>query len=179
MTEVNTDQQKFQFFYQRLVGDIENTKRRQWLIPYYILLLFAAIIGFVSLSGLPKEAICVTKILLTVLALVIAIAGVWHIIDTHLTQVKYRRQIYKLETSNLHFTYGFLRFDKKSLHAGYYLKSFTVFFSLVVLVGLFCVLIFLGIPWRYSLLIAAACVVIGWLVYRNEAINLEEDFPIP
>lgn len=101
MTEANSEQQKFQFFYQRLVGDIENTKRRQWLVPYYILLLFAAIIGFVTLGKLPKEAICLMKVPLSVLALIIAIVGIWHIIDTHLTQVKYRRQIYKLENSNL------------------------------------------------------------------------------
>ena len=179
MTEANSEQQKFQFFYQRLVGDIENTKRRQWLVPYYILLLFAAIIGFVSLSNLPNGAICVTKIPLSVLAIIIAIAGVWHIIDTHLIQVKYRRQIYKLENSNLPFTYDFLRFDKKSLRIGYYLVSFTLFFCIVVLVGLFCALTSLGIPWYCRVISVLVCAVAGYAIYRTRKNQLEKEWPMP
>jgi hypothetical protein len=44
MIEKNNDQQKFQFFYRTYANDIENAKRRQWAIPYYILLLFAAVL---------------------------------------------------------------------------------------------------------------------------------------
>ena len=179
MTEANSEQQKFQSFYQRLIGDIENTKRRQWLVPYYILLLFAAIIGFVSLSNLSKEAMCVVQIPLSVLALVIAIAGTWHIIDAHLIQVKYRRQIYKLETRNLHYTYGFLRFDKKSLRIGYYFLSFTLFFYIVVLVGLFCALTSLDIPLFCRHISIVICAVFGSGAFLYKYKKLEKEWPMP
>jgi len=178
MSDRNSEQQKFHFFYQHLSGDIENTKRRQWLIRYYILLLFVAIIGFLSLDGLTDQAISIMKIPVSVTALVVAIAGLWHIIDVHLTQVKYRRKIYQLEHHNLPHTYHFLRSEERSLLSDFYLISFTLFFSLVVLVGLFFVLIFIGIPWycrAVSLVVAAG---IGYGTYYFRKKNLEKDLPI-
>ena len=102
MNHLENNGDKFRFFYQHLSSDIENTKKRQWSIPYYILLLFAAIIGVDSLPGPTDKD--VWRYFLCAAAIPITLVGLWHIIDVHLNQVRYRRKIYKLENLNLSFT---------------------------------------------------------------------------
>jgi hypothetical protein len=160
------------------VDDIENTKKRQWLIPYYILLLFAAIIGFVQLDKI-KKIICTVKTPLSLLAITIAIAGIWHIIDAHFTQVKFRRQIYKLENRNFPFTYSLHRSKKKSLRVRYYLISFTFFLGAIILAGLFCALTALDILLDYRYYSIGICLIYGLCAFIYKYMKLKEEWPMP
>jgi len=73
-------------------------KDRQWTITYYLLLLYAAIIGFFKLMDL-DEAIdfCGWKTLLTVLILLIAVLGTVYQFKFQSKITDYRKLLKKIK----------------------------------------------------------------------------------
>ena len=77
MTQHSNDKHAdFSNRYSILIDDIKYLKSRQWIITYYLLLLYAAIIGFYKLMGFDKNNdFCFEKTLLSILILLIATFG--------------------------------------------------------------------------------------------------------
>jgi hypothetical protein len=171
--EVN-HQQKFQFFYQHLSEDIEHTKRRQWTVPYYILLLFAAII-YVYNEGLDS---CVEIIFLSALALIASIFGIWHVFDVHFVQTRYRAKLHNLADDNQEFLYPYTKPDKDDLTIKYYLRPFTLFFCGIIISGFTLVLILFEVHWSIIGLLDIFLVFCCEIIYCKKAQKIIQKEPL-
>ena len=174
MNDTNADLKKFQFFYQHLSDDIEYAKRRQWSIPYYILLLFAAIIG-IHKAGVGFSGI---TFLLPILASIISLFGVWHVFDVHFVQAKYRKQLHNLDNQKPEFVYHYLRPDKDDLKTYYYFLQFTVFFWGIIVTGLAFILLYFDVDLFVVALNICLYAIYGCLLYIKRATKLKNDTPL-
>jgi hypothetical protein len=89
---------EFRLLYQITSDDIKHTRRQQWAITCYALLLIAAIVGFHDILFHPTS---VEKFISVILAFVIAIAGTLYLIILQETLFKYGN---KLMTITDHFS---------------------------------------------------------------------------
>ena len=72
----STENSEFLNRYSILIDDIKYLKSRQWTITYYLLLLYAAIIGFYKLMGFDDgTGYCIEKSVLIILTFLIAALG--------------------------------------------------------------------------------------------------------
>jgi hypothetical protein len=128
--------------YQNQLDALENTKRRQWSVPYYILLLFAAIIGFCKLINIPvSSAWFPGRELLIILSWGISILGIYHVIDNHGTQARYRGKIKQIGKKYVSAFIHDTSIRKKWCYFEYFFW-FTVPFIILITVGfVFVVLI--------------------------------------
>ncbi len=73
---------------------IESVKRRQWTATNYVLLMFAAIIGFANLvmvkGELSKYPYPWLPLVLLLISFLISAAGIYHLIDMHRVITEYR-----------------------------------------------------------------------------------------
>ena len=75
-----------------LIDDIKYIKSRQWTVTYYLLLLYAALIGFYKLMGFHKGAdFCFEKNLLCILTLLVAGLGTIYQYEFQSRVTRYRR----------------------------------------------------------------------------------------
>jgi membrane protein YdbS with pleckstrin-like domain len=164
MIEKNNDQQKFQFFYRTYANDIENAKRRQWAIPYYILLLFAAVL-LVHKLGVKS---CTANLLLPLLAFIISLFGIYHVFDVHFVLVRYRMRLGNLinDRVNLTHTYKYTRPDPGDSNPKRFLFSFTMFFSGIIAAGFICVSSYFKAHWSLCALGLVALFFCGEMTYR-------------
>ena len=86
--------------YQLIAEDSRFLKRQQWVVTYYILILYAAVVGFASVLGFFDQTATqyLTDIQLRVLSLFLAVAvtcagvaGIWYIVKSHCTLNIYRK----------------------------------------------------------------------------------------
>jgi hypothetical protein len=99
----------FRMVYQALLNDLENAKRREWSLPYYLLLLFAAIIGFSKTIGLDKIG-CWEKSALVIVAAAIALFGTVYLGYLTGKMIWYRR---RRDDARSHLSTDFQEFEKK------------------------------------------------------------------
>jgi membrane protein YdbS with pleckstrin-like domain len=122
---------------------IENAKRRQWALTNYILLLFAAIVGFGRfLRESPADWCPEEKAVLICVAGFISILGTYHVFDNNGVQAEYRQRVKRLYNDSY---YQFLlQFDpqlegkKENLYYRYF-KSITIASWLLISSGFSCV----------------------------------------
>jgi len=101
----------FRMVYQALLNDLENTKRREWSLTYYLLLLFAAIIGFSKTIGLDKIGYsCWEKWVLLVIAAAIVVFGTCYLRYLTTKMIWYRRRI---DNARSHLSTDFQEFEKE------------------------------------------------------------------
>ena len=135
--------------YQDAVNALENAKRRQWSIPYYILILYAAIIGFheaIEPSGLSKAfdtSYYPVKIFLLLIAWITSLIGVLHVIDNHYAQSRYRKRQGQLR-ERYESAFEHEADLERSEGLTYYL-TLPAFFILLIVAGFFCVLVYLKV----------------------------------
>jgi len=92
----------FRMLYQVTIDDIRYIKGRQWVVTYYLLLLFAAIIGFSETIGLDQiDNWRWEKLVLSGISVGIAILGICFLIGYQKTLAGYRRRLVDNITPNL------------------------------------------------------------------------------
>lgn len=176
MTNTDNDIQKLQFAYQHLSTDIEHSKKRQWSIPYYILLLFAAIVGLKKLAdySVNSNLISLLADYLPYITTIISFAGIYHVIDVHFIQVSNRRRIFKLSFQNHNLINSSLHPEKKNIRIRYYFIEFTIFFIFILIVSYLIVLIYLSVPLKHLKFFGASCIVFASVVFIKKAYELRE-----
>jgi len=99
-TNLNGEYSDLRLLYQINIDNIENAKNRQWRTTYYVLAVFAAIIGFCQLGsidiyahGLGSKVIC-----LLIPAFLFQLLGTYHVLNTHKIQCEYRNKIIAIES---------------------------------------------------------------------------------
>ena len=94
--------QDFRMRYQVAIDDIKYIKTRQWSVTYYLLLLYAALIGFYRLDNSNgADSACVARVL-AFMAVSVALLGTYYLLDFQWNLSKYRKVIrYIIETKKL------------------------------------------------------------------------------
>ena len=88
------ENEELRLLYQITIGDIENAKRRQWSIVYYILLSFAALIGFYSVTKANFIYDCwYQKLCLLLPTLFVNFFGIYLLMDFQKNMCKYRMRL--------------------------------------------------------------------------------------
>lgn len=96
----NERDEQLRMFYQIGTEDIKWAKNNQFRILYYVLLSFAAIIGFCTLIGGKSCAIPLyQKVMFPIIAFLINLLGIWHLLDTHACLALYRKRISAIDPS--------------------------------------------------------------------------------
>jgi hypothetical protein len=139
MADLEKNGEWARLLYRNQIDGIEAVKRRQWATTNYVLLIFAAIIGFVK--TLEWQNGCFS-ILLLLGAVIISIMGIFHLIDMQLVLTQYR-----LKLSNISKKYTFVKSfdliaDKDSSFWKYFF-CITAFFVGLIISAVILVLIFL------------------------------------
>jgi hypothetical protein len=107
----------FRMLYQMLINDIENTKRRQWAVTYYLLLLLGAIIGFSGLIDIEKGWSCSwEKCLLILISTAISVFGTCYLNYLTGTLIRYRK---RANETLSYLSEDFRNFEKKWLRIRY------------------------------------------------------------
>ena len=131
-----------------VVDDIKYAKNKQWSLTYYVLLTYAALIGFCSfLEDKPFYDDIEIKFIIIIPAILISIVGIYNLLDTHKRIAFYRERINKIQK--------YLSFEPRSIinirpeqnshnYAGFdrYFWFLTVPFIGVIFFGLSYVIIF-------------------------------------
>lgn len=86
--------QDFRMRYQVIIDDIKYIKSRQWAVTYYLLLLFAAIIGFYKIIS-PEQVIlsCWLRCILFMVAVGVAVFGILFLNGLEKTLARYRERL--------------------------------------------------------------------------------------
>lgn len=93
----NSSVQDFRMRYPVLIDDIKYIKSRQWVVTYYLLLLYGGIAGFYKLMefDIGKNP-CVQKNVLVIITLLVATLGTYYQYDFQDRIVQYRKHLYDL-----------------------------------------------------------------------------------
>ena len=89
--------QDFRMRFQVILDDIKYIKSRQWSVTYYLLLLFAAIIGFSSLLNHG----CLERSTLLTIAILVALLGTFYQVDFQTRLFNYRKRLIDKVLPNL------------------------------------------------------------------------------
>jgi hypothetical protein len=134
--------------YRNYIDCIEAVKRRQWAATNYILLIFAAIIGYAGLYKIHEIDIGV-KIVIFLLILVfsISIMGIYHLSDMHYVMTRYRKILFNIAEEYNYVRKIYMLEDDDASFFKYF--SITIFFIALVLVGLTFIVLFLyNLAWN-------------------------------
>jgi hypothetical protein len=84
----------FRMRYQVTIDDIKYIKTRQWAVTYYLLLLYAAVIGFYKIMK-PDHGIipCWQKVVLYLTIVGIAVFGIFFLNKLEKTLARYRKRL--------------------------------------------------------------------------------------
>ena len=167
MSELEENAEWARLIYRSQIDLIEAVKRRQWTAINYILLIFAAIIGFVKVLNNPctNQYTFIAYFLLLV-SWGISIVGIYHLIDMHIALTKYRKKVFNIAEKD---EYEFVReidliADEEADFSKYF-WSITALFVGMVLAGLTLVTIFLTIFLAKSFTINSLTIPLhGWLI---------------
>jgi hypothetical protein len=140
----NKEEAELRVLFQIITDDIKYAKRLQWTVTYYVLVTYAAIIGFVELlnSSLPwREPLYSSLILFP--AFGINLLGMWHLMDMHKHLSFYRRRLNEIEKKFEPVTRKILDItdEPKEKYESYtrYFWSLTLPFIILTTLGLFYV----------------------------------------
>jgi len=130
--------------YKNCIKGIEAVRRRQWMVTNYVLLLFAAIIGFGNLMhnlDCQREfgncAYC-----LIFIATWICLLGIYFIIHLHRIQAEYRAKLFNIVRSNPYLKRIDLRQDKEATFRKYFFSITAVLICLVIGGMIFVIMFF-------------------------------------
>ena len=148
---------ELRLIYQICVNDIENIKRRQWSAVYYIFLSFAAIIGLYHLT---KDSLgCVSlyqRPFLYIPGLGINFLGIWILMDIQKRLFLYRKRTEAIEKTFSSVAQEIYKINDQSYEKtdsaefiDFYFWSLILPFIILMMIGCFYVLLFLGIE-RYE-----------------------------
>jgi len=145
--------------YQTSVDDIKYAKSRQWATTYYVLLTFAAIIGFYTLIKPECAHACwiqyLTYSLLVLLpAFAINVLGMYHVMDTQKYLCLYRMRLTAISEAfeKIAKSVFDIRFEEEREQKHYY--GYDRFFISLVLP--FIILMLMGVLY------------IGWLLFNDK-----------
>ncbi len=97
-----SNQAELLMLYEASGRDTWETKRQQWMVTYYGLLLHAALVGYVALRTEPEpspvELASVEKLLIVILASFMAVSGFWYLTTSQISLVKFRRRAARIRT---------------------------------------------------------------------------------
>lgn len=145
---MNSSQDKenaeLRLLYQISTEDIKYAKSRQWATTYYVLLTFAAIIGFYSL---PKSELIFgtwyQKLWLLIPAFGINVLGIYHVMDTQRSLCGYRMRLVAINQEFGARTRGVFdipaEHEKRYYSYGRYFLSLSLLFMLLMMLGVFFV----------------------------------------
>ncbi|MGD0021470.1 MAG: hypothetical protein ABSC54_04120 [Smithellaceae bacterium] len=132
--------------YRNYIDCIEAVKRRQWAATNYILLIFAAIIGYARLYQINEIDVKIV-IFLLILVFPISIVGIYHLSDMHYVMTKYRKILFNITEEYTYVPRFYMLEDDDASFFKYF--SITIFFIALVLVGLTFVVLFLyNLAWN-------------------------------
>jgi len=143
----------FRMKYQAILDDIKFIRGRKWAVTYYLLLLYAAIIGFSKAIGLDQTyGSCGQKGILFTIALGVAALGIYFIYDMQRTLARYRRNI----TRTLpYLSKDFERFEiegHKERYGEEWFKNYTSWWKDWRYTLVFMAMMMLGLVFVYSYL---------------------------
>jgi hypothetical protein len=81
-----------------VVDDIKYAKNKQWSLTYYVLLTYAALIGFCNLLG--HYSYCenlLIKLIIIFAAALVGLYGIYHLLDTHMRIAFYRIRLTRIQ----------------------------------------------------------------------------------
>ena len=97
---IETENSQLRLLYQIYTDNIENAKRRQWSTVYYVLLSYAAIIGFYHLTRSEFHYTCWSqKALILIPALFVNVLGMGILVDIQKCLCQYRMHLRAIETT--------------------------------------------------------------------------------
>jgi hypothetical protein len=146
----------YRLMYRTYNDGIESVKRRQWAVTNYVLLIFAAIIGFANLfmvrvnDGLLIRPYAFLPLFLLLIAFLISVAGIYHLTDMHRVITEYRYtfgNIIRMST----YAKQIDPIKSHDLKFWKYFFSFTLFFTFLIIVGFLLVGIFLNLYSTWTL----------------------------
>jgi len=123
------------------IDDIDRGKRRQWVLTYYIIATYGAIIAFYSYThnNLYESQIAYFKWFLLCTAFLLNLLGIFHLADIHCCIYEYRRRLMELKKQFSLKTQRVIEITNKSwsryISYGYYFWSFTLILSVMLCVG--------------------------------------------
>lgn len=92
--ELGNADSELRMLYQLSIDDVRESKRLQWSITNYVLLLFGAIVGFSAIVKSNNGVLsCNWRWWLTTANFLIALVGIYQIIDAQKNLIKYRRRL--------------------------------------------------------------------------------------
>jgi hypothetical protein len=87
------DHEWARLLYQITIEDINRSKKQQWMITNYVLILFAVILGLEN----KVETVCLEqKLYLFIPCILISLLGIYHVLDNQYNQVRYRKTIVEI-----------------------------------------------------------------------------------
>jgi hypothetical protein len=168
---LNKKGEELRLLYQVYIDDIKTTKRQQWAIPNYVILLFAAIFGFSRYIGKPFTGF--ELIILFVPAFLIHLLGIWGLISIQAVLVGYRKKLVEIEKD---MTLSFKEIAKESraedyLKFKYYFKTITFPFILLIYSS------FVYLSWYLfkCVYIVGICLIIDLIVTVLMLIKIKKD----
>jgi hypothetical protein len=127
--------------YRNYNDGIESMKRRQWAVTNYVLLIFAAIIGFANLASGEFDKYLWLPFVLLLLAFFISSVGIYHLIDMHRVIIEYRYTLRNI--MRMSYAKEIIPIKPHDYKFSKYFFSFTLLFILLILVGFWLVGFFL------------------------------------
>ena len=114
-TPVIVDLDWARLLYQTKIEDIREAKKRQWSITNYVLLSYAAIIGFCNNFVSVHKNFCVLEQgFLTCTAVLVCLAGIYLLMDCQKSMMEYRSDIERIQ--RIVFTSLQIFFTSEELH---------------------------------------------------------------
>jgi hypothetical protein len=130
--------------FQVITDDIKNLRRQQWTATYYILLTYAAIIGFYSLKSINTSSLAPP--LLSIVALGMNLLGLWYVMDTNKNLCFYRMRLTRIKENFVEVAKEILDIrttaqeDERYVSFRYYFIPLTLSFIALLFVGLLFVI---------------------------------------
>ncbi len=152
----------FRMRYQITMDDIKYIKSRQWVVTYYLLLLFVAIIGFYKIISPEHGTLpCWQRAILFMIPVGIAVLGIWFLYRFQKTLARFRTYLIdgilpnlsenfkNAEVEELKARFGKKKWCRKYTSKWRNFSSHTLWFMLMLVGGVFFVF------WYFFL--ASAC----------------------
>lgn len=147
-----TESAELTSFYDIISDDIKHAKRQQWAVTYYVLLTYAAIIGFYTLIKKGWGFACwdqrmIRLVPLLLPALGIHFLGIWYLMHTHrqlaVCRIRLRAIKKRLAPATQRILKVAMEKEEKWASFGHYFWMFTFPFISLIFVGLLYVAWFL------------------------------------
>jgi hypothetical protein len=142
-----------------MVDAIEQSKKRQWIITNYVLVLYAAVFGYCeTVAKYGKTIHWIEREFAEIVVVFISLVGMWNIIDTHGTQYSYRNYIRYIRRFSWELR-SLLRLNEREYF------SFNYYFCQITLIQIVIVIISTAIVLRYLLKDQDICLALSIILF--------------